>query len=136
MSGRPCKPRCGCGKHSRQRQSLETKWAYDLKLRHGLTPAEWLAMREAQGGQCYLCQRPLSMNSKAAHIDHDHSCCPQGYSCGSCRRGLACSGCNTGIGQFGDDPKRMRAAADALERAQADVDRRRPTRPQQLVLIE
>lgn len=32
--------------------------------------------------------------ARAAMVDHDHDCCPGGWSCGRCVRGLICSECN------------------------------------------
>lgn len=129
------KDRVWKGEKYRNRSAAD-RWAMVLKRNHGMAPLDWHQLREAQGGICYLGDHPLPASSKAVHIDHDHGCCPQSHSCPSCRRGLACNTCNAGIGLFGDDPARLRMAADALERAQADVDRRRLTAPQQLTLIE
>ena len=72
-------------------------------------------MFAAQAGCCYLCGEPLE--GRATHIDHDRSCCRGNKSCGTCIRGLACQLCNQGVGQFRDDPDRMRRVADNLEMA-------------------
>ena len=54
---------------------------------------------------CEICGR---FNSTAMHLDHDHAT--------GKFRGWLCNGCNLGLGQFSDDPARLRAAADYLER--------------------
>ena len=92
--------------------------AAELKWMYGLTPERWREMFVAQGGCCYLCGEPLDTERKhGINIDHDHACCRSRRSCGSCVRGLACHGCNSGIGNFGDDPERLRRVADNLEMA-------------------
>jgi len=45
------------------------------------------------------------------HVDHDHSCCPGGYTCGECVRGFLCGPCNRAIGLFSEDLDRMLSAA-------------------------
>ena len=97
--------------------------------RHGLTPEEFMFLFAEQGGRCYLCSKPLSLEKskngkQKIHIDHDHSCCPGITSCGDCVRGLACPGCNTAIGIFGDSPERLEHAAAALRAANARVAER------------
>lgn len=70
-----------------------------------------------QNGACAICEAPLTL--KAAHHDHDHSCCPartwSASNCAKCFRGLLCRGCNIGLGHFEDDPARLRQAADYIE---------------------
>lgn len=94
----------------------ERSLSSDLKYRHKVTWDELKEMLDEQGGRCYLCDIVLDFEaSRGVHVDHDHQCCPGERSCGKCIRGLACHACNTGIGAFGDDPARMRLAADRLE---------------------
>jgi Recombination endonuclease VII len=88
--------------------------------RHGLTPEAWAAIWQSQDGRCYLGGESLA-DAKSVHIDHDHSCCPENYSCDQCRRGLACNRCNVLIGLAGDDPERLRRIADNLDRAAARI---------------
>lgn len=93
-----------------------------LKHRYGLTIEDRQRMLENQGGCCYLCGDPLDLSQpRTVHTDHDRSCCGGSRSCGKCVRGLSCGHCNRGIGMFGDDPERIRRAADALEAANARV---------------
>lgn len=92
---------------------------YHLKSKFGLSLAQWDMLLIEQAGRCYLCQDPLSPDH--VHIDHEHACCPGKKSCGRCIRGLACRWCNQGVGQFRDDPERMRRAANALQEAQMKI---------------
>jgi Recombination endonuclease VII len=95
----------------------DAAWGHSLKKAHAMRPEQWYAMWMEQGGNCYLCLRPLPDDRAKVAVDHDHEHCPEGRSCAICRRGLTHHGCNTGIGSFGDDPAIMRVVADNLERA-------------------
>ena len=77
---------------------------------YGITPEDWDAMLAAQDGRCAIC-RTDEWGGKGGwpHADHCHT---------SKRfRGILCDNCNQGLGRFGDDPARLRAAADYLERS-------------------
>lgn len=72
--------------------------------RRGISVETYLAMEREQGGVCLICKG--NTNRRLA-IDHDHETGEV--------RGLLCGKCNTGIGQFDEDPDRMRAAIAYLE---------------------
>ncbi|WP_433471895.1 endonuclease VII domain-containing protein [Spirillospora sp. CA-142024] len=75
---------------------------YLLKHRYGLTEDQVNQMIADQGGMCVICLR-----APAEHVDHDHVT-------GLVRRVL-CFKCNGALGQFADDPERLRLAAEYLE---------------------
>ncbi len=100
-----------------EQQRVSRAWRH-----HGLRPADWAVIWGAQGGRCYLCGTTLVEGK--IHVDHDHSCCPEGRSCQVCRRGLACGTCNQSIALAGDDPDRLRRMASALEAAKRGVAER------------
>lgn len=78
--------------------------------RHGLTLQRYHELLAEQGGACALCGGAKRGWARGAdlHIDHCHD---------SGRvRGLLCGDCNTALGRFGDDPAKLRRAADYLER--------------------
>lgn len=62
--------------------------------RYNISRATFLALLESQGGVCAVCTVEVSPIT-SYHVDHDHSCCPYGASCGECIRGLLCGNCNT-----------------------------------------
>ena len=73
-----------------------------LRRTFGLTIEERDELFASQDGLCAICRvRPIK------HIDHDHPT-------GEVRGGL-CGPCNMGLGQFEDEPRRLRAAARYLE---------------------
>jgi hypothetical protein len=77
------------------------KWS--LPYFYGITLEQWDEMVIAQLGQCAICGRQADLV-----VDHCHD---------SQRvRALLCTTCNSGLGHFKDDPARMRAAADYIER--------------------
>jgi hypothetical protein len=82
-----------------------------LQREYGITLADYNRILAEQGGGCGICgvreARSKGRGSRL-HVDHDHV--------NRQVRGLLCDTCNRGIGQLGDDPKRVRAAARYLER--------------------
>lgn len=61
----------------------------------GLTPEQYKAILEEQGGVCALCKQPPKRTRLS--VDHDHACCPSERACERCRRGLLCNICNVYI---------------------------------------
>lgn len=91
------------------------------RKRQGITADErdWLLAQ--QGGRCAICGA-TTPGIHGWNIDHDHSlAAAHGHSpevgCRRCFRGILDGPCNDGLGKFRDDPVRLRAAADYLERA-------------------
>jgi hypothetical protein len=73
-----------------------------LKRTHGITPEQYDAKLEAQGGVCAICGAP-PREDISLHVDHDHAT--------GDRRGLLCFRCNNALGDFGDDYERLVAAS-------------------------
>lgn len=90
-----------------------------LLAQFGITPEQYTAMHEAQGGKCAICAQPETLpNKKRAGarmlaVDHCHATGKV--------RALLCAACNTSLGQFKEDPALLRAAAAYLERYQVPV---------------
>lgn len=94
----------------RQRASI-------LRYKFGLTTEQYDTMLAMQGGACAICKRPEpGEGKKFFSVDHDHDCCKGQRTCGKCVRGLLCSWCNVGISYMQDNPTRLRAAAEYLEK--------------------
>lgn len=82
--------------------------------KYNITPDEYLAIKELQGGKCAMCQVATGATRELA-IDHDHSCCPAGGSCGRCVRGLLCSVCNKILGVARDEVAFFERAIEYLK---------------------
>ncbi|SEL68489.1 Recombination endonuclease VII [Blastococcus sp. DSM 46786] len=83
---------------------------YAASLRqYGLTPAEYVAIFNAQGGRCYVCGVPPQ--TVRLCIDHDHSISDMRQSI----RGLLCSECNySRLPRFQDNAEMLERAASYL----------------------
>ena len=77
---------------------------------YSISPEQYWAIYEAQGGRCAICQRATGARRKLS-VDHDHACCNGPRSCGKCVRGLLCGPCNR------DVLGHLRDSTDALQRA-------------------
>lgn len=77
--------------------------AHAMKVRYGLSIAEYSARVIAQDGRCAICGQLTHVLS----VDHDHIT--------GRVRGLLCPLCNICIGQMGESPERLRKAAEYLE---------------------
>jgi hypothetical protein len=86
-----------------------------LNKRYDISDSLYEKLLKAQDGACAICKRPETMirnvkgkdRPEKLSVDHCHTT--------GLNRGLLCSNCNNGLGRFGDDPLRLRAAADYLE---------------------
>jgi hypothetical protein len=113
------------------------RWREANVHRHAMSRAEWFQILAQQDGLCYLCNKPLNLDSpREVHVDHDHRCCQSAGSCRYCRRGLACRACNGIIGFASDDPATLRLIADNLEAAIAHVSHRLAGKPDQAALFD
>lgn len=84
-----------------------------LKRKYNLTPDEYDALLEAQGGGCAICGRAAGMVRLA--VDHDHQT--------GKIRGLLCAACNQGLGLFMDSSDHLQRAVEYLRRSQSRTSR-------------
>lgn len=76
------------------------RWRNILRL-YGLTPEDYAALMEAQGGTCVTCPATGVLD-----IDHDHET--------GLVRGLLCRRCNVTLGLTDEDPERLERLAAYL----------------------
>ena len=75
--------------------------AWHLRDRYGMSLETYSAMMEAQGGLCAICGKAeTARRHQRLSVDHDHTCCPSGKTCGRCVRGLLCHHCNATLGHL------------------------------------
>jgi hypothetical protein len=107
-------PRCATCHRARLAAARDSRRSARALAVYGVTSDLYAEILAEQGGTCAICGRATG-RTKALAIDHDHSCCPSGQSCGQCVRGLLCGPCNRLVGHLRDDPAALRRAADYLE---------------------
>lgn len=106
--------KCRCEKCVQaNRQWDRDRWWQRYASKYGISLKSLLEMLE--GATCAICGTD-DPGRRAWHIDHDHACCPGKRICGKCIRGVLCFECNYALGNMRDDPARLRAAADYLDR--------------------
>lgn len=93
--------------YNKTRKGRERTRRYRLKSQYGITPEEFAALYEAQGGLCAICRTARGVK-KPLCVDHDHKIEDQRASI----RGLLCNPCNRFLGHARDDPEFL-ARADA-----------------------
>jgi hypothetical protein len=91
-----------------KRDHERNKW---LQRNYNITFADELRLRNAQQNVCAICG--CDFGDEAPCVDHDHKTLKV--------RGLLCKQCNYALGQFGDDVRLLRRAADYLERHDASA---------------
>ena len=83
--------------------SARHKRNWHLLNRFGITIDEAETILDDQGGVCAICEEEIEdPRGFSPHVDHDHATGEV--------RGVLCFHCNAGLGQFKDDPERLRAA--------------------------
>ena len=78
-------------------------------VRHNITEDQFNRIKSKYDGMCHVCRLRLG-----TAIDHDHTCCPGGFSCGNCVRGFLCHQCNTALGSLGDSREILLNAVEYL----------------------
>jgi hypothetical protein len=102
-----CRDEINAAQRKRRKSDPEFRAAESLRrfrcrLRrvYGLTIEDYDRMLVQQGHACTICRRK---SDDKLHIDHCHAT--------NTVRGLLCRKCNTGLGNFDDDPDRLREGA-------------------------
>ena len=96
--------------HNRKydRNNRERRREKHFRLTYGITLAERDAMLAAQGGVCAVCRCTEPGTIIGWHVDHCHAT--------GKIRGILCHHCNVALGAAKDDPARLRALADYVEK--------------------
>ncbi len=126
-SGWYCKGCAADRMHAYRRSAPDAVLDSKLWTFYRIRLVDFRAKLAEQGGRCAACRaeptKGTGVDGCGLVIDHDHGCCPRPKgkdnfvrTCGGCIRGLICPGCNVAAGMAGDDPARLRAIADYLER--------------------
>lgn len=97
-----------------RKQNPEKTRARRLKYMYNITIDQYNKMLEAQNHVCAICFGKNDNTGYPLFVDHDHSCCPGGRSCGKCVRGLLCNDCNFAIGAFKDNPDNFDKAKEYI----------------------
>lgn len=93
--------------YSRNKEHVKSSQRKYQLQKYSLTEQAYSEMLEAQQGACAICGTTEPTGKwKVFAVDHCHDTGEV--------RGLLCNECNRGMGLLGDDPDRLRQAADYL----------------------
>jgi hypothetical protein len=96
---------------SNREDKQEIKLVYRRRTRlkrYGITPDDYDALLEYQGGGCAICGITTPQTGRTyLHVDHDHDSDEV--------RGILCSACNTALGSFKDSRELLDRAIEYLD---------------------
>lgn len=104
--GRSTKCKSCKNKHDRERYSSGVEKNRRVKLRYGISLAQYLAKYSSQDGKCAVCQKWFEVLC----IDHDHKT--------KIVRDLLCKTCNLALGNVLEDSAIATGLADYINRHQ------------------
>lgn len=101
-------PRCATHHRARRSSTRSYSWERHIKETYDLTPDQYWAIYEHQGGKCYICDRPRAKSArKKLSVDHCHKT--------GMVRGLLCQRCNRDVlGYFRDEAAAFQRGIDYL----------------------
>lgn len=105
LGARFCSRACyGKGADARWR---ERSAGYNRNYLYGVSREEYEALLARQDNRCAICRTDVAGGKGGWHLDHSHET--------GTVRGLLCHHCNLALGNFEDDPSRLRNAIAYLE---------------------
>lgn len=104
-SSGPRSPRCATHYRAWRKRARELAHGRMVQKTYGITPEQYRALYEAQGGRCAICQVANGKTKRLA-VEHEHGLCddhPPDHGCPRCIRCLSCGRCNKLIAFLGPE---------------------------------
>ncbi len=93
-------------RNRRKRKTENRSRDHTLRMRYGISEAEWNDLFEKQGNRCAICRTSEPKSKVGWHTDHDHQT--------GVVRGILCENCNRGLGMYAEDITFLARAASYL----------------------
>ena len=108
-----------CSTHYREKKNADKARAHARHIWnvYQITEIEYNAIKEAQGGKCYIC-RVANGTARALAVDHDHRI-EKTHGVRASIRAILCRSCNSLLADARNDPDRLRRAIEVLEKRPA-----------------
>lgn len=100
------------GRYSCKNCIAHSAFINNIERKYKISYDDWKKMHNDQGNRCAICGK----NEKLL-VDHDHSCCAGGSSCGKCIRGLICFKCNVTLGMVSDSKETLQKMVEYLSKS-------------------